>query len=243
MPEIPVVGISAGEQDARWGSAWSARALLLPSAYLRAVESSGGLAVVLPPAPGPADVVIRRLDALILTGGADVDPAHYGRERHPETRVADPSRDRFELDLARAAGRLGLPLLAVCRGIQVLNVARGGTLHQHLPDLVGTGEHAPVPAGYGSHPVRIEPASLLGRVMNGAAGAVVPTHHHQAVDGIGTGLRATAWAEDGTVEALEDPGEPFVLGIQWHPEQGSDRALFRGLVEAAVRRMPGPGPG
>jgi putative glutamine amidotransferase len=245
---LPVVGVTAGEHDARWG-AWGARAVLLTSAYLRAVESAGGVPVVLPPAPGAAERLVGRLDALILTGGADVDPARYGQDRHPATRVADPARDRFELELAVVAGEAGLPLLAVCRGAQVLNVARGGTLHQHLPDLGGTVEHAAGPGSYGRHRVRIEPGSRVGLAMGGAAGALVPTHHHQGVDRAGTGLHPAAWADDGTVEAIEDPAASFLLGVQWHPEQGEDMSLFEALVGAAAGggrrpgRVPGPVPG
>lgn len=249
MGTLPVVGVTAGEHDARWG-AWSARAVLLTSAYVRAVEAAGGVPVVLPPAPGAAPRLVGRLDALILTGGADVDPARYGQTPHPETRVADPARDRFELELAAAASDAGLPLLAVCRGAQVLNVARGGTLHQHLPDRDGEVEHAAAPGSYGRHRVRIEPGSRVGGAMGGAVEAVVPTHHHQGVDRPGTGLHPSAWADDGTVEALEDPTAPFLVGIQWHPEQGEDMSLFAALVRAAeggsggvTGGMTGAGPG
>lgn len=242
MGILPVVGVTAGEHDARWG-AWGARAVLLTSAYLRAVESAGGLPVVLPPAPGAVQRLVGRLDALILTGGADLDPARYGQRPHPETRVADPARDRFELELAAAAGDAGLPLLAVCRGVQVLNVARGGSLHQHLPDLDGAVEHAAAPGSYGRHHVRVEPGSRVGRALGGAADVLVPTHHHQGVDRPGAGLRPSAWADDGTVEALEDPAAPFLLGIQWHPEQGEDMSLFEALVRAAADRMAGAGRG
>jgi putative glutamine amidotransferase len=235
---LPVVGVTAGEHDARWG-AWGARAVLLTSAYLRAVESGGGLPIVVPPAPGAAEQVVGRLDALVLTGGADVDPARYGQAPHPETRPADPARDRSELELAAAAGAAGLPLLAVCRGVQVLNVARGGTLHQHLADLPGAVEHAAAPGSYGRHRVRIEPGSRVGRAMVDRTEAEVPTHHHQGIDVPGEGLRPSAWADDGTVEALEDPAAPFLVGIQWHPEQGEDRSLFLALVRAAAGRMSG----
>lgn len=245
MGILPVVGVTAGEHDARWG-AWSDRAVLLTSAYLRMVESSGGLPVVLPPAPGSAGRLVGRLDAVILTGGADVDPARYGQATHPETRIAPPERDRFELELAAAATGAGVPLLAVCRGVQVLNVARGGTLHQHLPDRDGTAGHAAAPGTYGRHRVRIEPGSRVAAAMGGAAGGagvVVPTHHHQAVDRPGAGLLPSAWADDGTIEALEDHSAPFLLGIQWHPEQGDDRSLFEALVRAAADRMTGGGAG
>lgn len=242
MGILPVVGVTAGEHDARWG-AWGARAVLVTSAYLRAVESAGGLPVALPPAPGAARQLVGRLDALILTGGADVDPARYGQARHPETRVADPARDRSELELAAAAGEAGVPVLAVCRGAQVLNVARGGTLHQHLPDLGGAVEHAAAPGSYGWHRVRIEPGSAVGRALGGRSEAEVPTHHHQGVDRPGAGLHASAWAADGTIEALEDPAAPFLVGVQWHPEQGEDPSLFEALVRAATGCMTGGGPG
>lgn len=243
----PVVGVTGGEQDATWAKVWQARAVLVTARYLRAVEDSGGLPVVLPPPAGVSDeggaAVAERLvdiiDALVLTGGADVEPSRYGQAGHTKTRPVPPDRDRFELALVEAADRRRLPVLAVCRGAQVLNVARGGSLHQHVPDLVGTEEHAPMTGGYGFHRVRVEEDSELGRILKpttGAEGVIeAPTNHHQAVDRLGRGLEPCAWADDGTIEAIEDPSRRFLVGVQWHPEAGDDRSLFRALVEATRR--------
>jgi putative glutamine amidotransferase len=242
----PVVGVTGGEQDAQWAQVWRARAVLVTTRYLRAVESAGGLPVVLPPPAelsedAAADVagrLVGTLDALVLTGGGDVEPARYGQDAHAATRPVPADRDRFEMALVHAAARKGLPVLAVCRGAQVLNVARGGSLHQHIPDIVGTDVHAPVTGGYGRHRVRVAADSVLGRILKPVMaddGTIdAPTNHHQAVDRPGPGLDACAWADDGTIEAVEDASHPFLVGVQWHPEAGEDGSLFRALVEATM---------
>jgi gamma-glutamyl-gamma-aminobutyrate hydrolase PuuD len=228
----PVIGITAGELVATYGL-WKERCSLVPADYVHAVTRAGGVAVVLAAADGAAGAVIERIDGLMLTGGVDVDPTRFGAVAHPETQRPDPVRDRFELDLLGAATARGLPVLAICRGIQVVNVWRGGTLHQHLPDVGGDPEHLGQPGVYGSHRVRVDPASSLGAIVRRTE-LDVPTHHHQAVDRLGEGLRACGWSNDGFVEALEDPSLPHLVAVQWHPEMGDDPVLFENLVAAAV---------
>jgi len=250
-----VIGLSTYAEPAQW-ALWQAQAALLPLRYAEQVTAAGGVPVLLPPVAGIAGAVTR-LDGLVLTGGGDIDPAAYGAERHPRTGRVSQQRDRAELDLLAAALAAGLPVLGICRGLQLLNVARGGTLHQHLADLPGgngRAAHAPVPGSYGTHPVRIAPGSRLAGILGapgpgtgGGGGALelsVPTAHHQAIDRLGESLTATAWAADGVIEAAElgppghgDPGaagqHSFVLAVQWHPEAGDDPRLFRALVAAA----------
>ena len=240
----PVIGISSYAEQASWG-AWDTTAVLLPRRYADSVAAAGGIPVLLPPLSG-IEETIARLDGLILAGGGDIDPAEFGAEPDPQTKAIRPDRDAAELALASAALEHGLPFLGICRGMQVLNVACGGTLHQHLPDLVGHDGHSPVSGGYGSHPVKVAPGSRLARVL-GHPGPrdeiAVPTHHHQAVDRLGEGLAATAWTADGIIEAVEFAGtepngsgrsEPgFALAVQWHPEAGEDQRLLRALVAAA----------
>jgi len=191
--------------------------------------------VLLPPVPGIAGV-LDRLDGLVLSGGGDFDPAGYGAQRHPETSSVRPDRDAAELALLAAALERGLPVLGICRGMQVINVAMGGSLHQHVPDLVGHHAHAPVPGSYGAHPVRVAAGSGLARILGRTQVDAVPTHHHQALDRLGGGLTATAWSDDGIIEAVEldAPGCPFAVAVQWHPEAGDDLSLFRALVAASV---------
>jgi putative glutamine amidotransferase len=235
MSARPVIGISAYSQQARWGS-WDLPAVLLPRRYSDMVAAAGGLPVLLPPVPGVADV-LDRLDGLILSGGGDVDPASYGAARDPASGPASPERDTAELELARQALDGGVPVLGICRGLQVINVVLGGTLIQHLPDLVGHDGHSPEEARHGSHKISVGPASQLARLL-GRTEADVPTHHHQAADRLGAGLVPTAWADDGTVEAVE-LAEPaaFMVAVQWHPEAGDDPSLFDALVAAARLRQ------
>ncbi len=237
----PIIGISAYNEDARWG-AWRAQAILLPRRYPDRVAQAGGIPVLLPPVPGVEDA-LERLDGLLLSGGGDIDPARYGAQRAPETAKIRGDRDEAELALLARAQSLGLPVLGICRGLQIINVARGGSLHQHLPQLVGHEEHCPERGSYGSHDVRLAAGSRLAGILGRTEVAdhwpvTVPTHHHQAVDRLGDGLSATAWADDGTVEAVElDPRQHrFVVAVQWHPEAGDDLSLFRALVTAASVR-------
>jgi putative glutamine amidotransferase len=237
MTEHPVIGISSYAQQARWGS-WDLPAILLPRRYCDMVVAAGGLPVLLPPVDDVAGA-LPRLDGLVLSGGGDVDPARYGAARDEACGPANPARDEAELELCRQALASGLPLLGICRGLQVINVALGGTLHQHLPDVVGHDGHSPEVSGYGTHKVSVAPGSRLSAVL-GRTEAAVPTHHHQAIDRLGTGLVATAWTDDGVIEAAEFqqssdglPTAPFMLAVQWHPEVGDDSSLFTSLIAAA----------
>ena len=247
----PVIGLSTYAEPARW-AAWHAPAALLPLNYAEQVAAAGGVPVLLPPVPGIAEAV-DRLDGLVLTGGGDIDPASYGMAPHPCTGPVSAQRDRAELDLLAAALAAGLPVLGICRGLQLLNIARGGTLHQHLADLGPPAErppaerppaagsaqgcaHTPQPGTFGSHPVRVAAGSMLAGILQADRPFAVPTAHHQAIDKLGAGLTATAWAADGVIEAAElAAGEhhPFVLAVQWHPEAGDDPRLFQALVAAA----------
>ena len=232
MPR-PLIGISAAVEPASFGPWVEERSVLLPIGYARAVQAAGGIAAMLPPdgqAAEAPDELLDRLDALILGGGADVDPASYGAEREPQTGRSNPDRDRFEIALARRAQERDLPLLGVCRGMQILNVAAGGSLEQHLPDRLGHEQHRPVPGSWSEHEVRLEPGSLAA----GAAGAEqlsVKTHHHQGLGELGRGFEATGWTtDDGTVEAIEQPGRGFTLGVLWHPEEDPGDRVISSLV-------------
>jgi len=234
----PVIGISAYREQARWG-VWDRPAVLLPSNYVEQVAAAGGTPVLLPPVPG-IEAAVSGLDGLVLSGGPDVEPAAYGQQAGPHTMVTRPERDAAEIALFRAAHAAGLPVLGICRGMQLINVALGGTLTQHLPDVVGHDGHSPTPGAMAEHKVRIGPSSRLAEVLGAAetgTSSAVPTHHHQGVDCLGTGLIASAWADDGTIEAFETDtaagGHPFTLAVQWHPEAGDEPALFRALIAAA----------
>ena len=240
----PVIGITTYDDHATWRS-WSARAAMLPAVYVEAVRRSGGRPVMLPPGGDgeEANFTVAGLDGLVVPGGPDIEPERYGAARHPETQVPVPVRDAWDFAVTGAALSLSVPLLAICRGMQVLNVVRGGTLHQHIPDLVGHVRHGGRQGKYGQHKVRVSPGSLLAGIIPDDGHFSVPTHHHQAVDLLGDGLKAVAWEEDGTVEAVEagpsalDGLPGFVLGVQWHPEQGSDMRVFTALVSAATERF------
>jgi putative glutamine amidotransferase len=227
----PLIGITGQLEAAHWGD-WVREAVLSPLTYTRAVERAGGTPVILPPVP-PDSVtrLIAGLDGLVLTGGADVNPALYEAEPHEQADVPDRRRDRFELALVRAAIEAGVPVLAIGRGLHVLNVARGGTLIQYLPDSVGHSGHATDTAKMRKHTVTLSPDSTLGQLLG--AQALVPALHHQAINQAGDGLVTAAWADDQVIEALELPGHRFAVGIQWHPEEGDDLRVFEALVAAA----------
>jgi putative glutamine amidotransferase len=238
--ERPIIGICGAIQRARWGP-WDADAVLTPWSYVRAAQAAGGLPVVLAPDDDAArdpDQLLDRVDALVLAGGLDLDPAAYGARPHPKVSETVPERDRFELALAHRASERELPLLGICRGMHVLNVARGGTLVQHLPDVIGHEEHRHTPGVFSDHEVRLEAGSLAARAAGGERIAV-KSHHHQAVAELGEGLEATGWSlPDQVVEAVEDPARPFVLGVLWHPEQDERSRLIAALVEEARAAQP-----
>ena len=235
----PVIGICAAVEQARW-SHWDQEAALVPLAYVDAVQLAGGLALIIPPddeAAEKPDELLDKLDGLILIGGADVDPATYGATPGPHTGATRPERDRFELALAYGAMERGLPLLGICRGGQMVNVACGGTLHQHLPDVVGDDHHLETPGTFSEHEVELDAGSLAARAA-GAERIVVKSHHHQAVDEIGEGLRASGHAlPDAIVEAIEHPGHGFTLGVLWHPEADERSKIVTALVRAADPRV------
>ena len=228
----PVVGITTYVEPARWG-AWELEAALIPYAYVQAVERAGGRALLVPPSEDAVEETLDALDGLLFSGGNDLDPDTYGAAAHPETGGLRPERDRGELALLEAALARDMPVLAVCRGFQVLNVSRGGDLVQHLPEVVGDAKHREVAGVFSEHPVRIDDDSKLGGVLGESA--PVKSHHHQGVGTVGQGLREVAWADDGTVEGLEDPDRRFAVGVLWHPEAGDDMKLFEALVAEAFK--------
>lgn len=230
----PMVGLTTYRQQARSG-VWDVPASFLPAVYLDGVTEAGGIAALLPPQPvddGIADRVIDGLDGLILTGGKDVDPAAYGHVPHPATEEPARERDTWEFALLAAALRRRMPVLGICRGPQLINVALGGTLHQHLPDVIGHSGHRVADAVFAHSTVGI----VAGTRLAGLLGESVSTHcyHHQAIDLLGQGLVASA-RSDGVIEAIEKPGDDFLVGVQWHPEENlDDLRLFEGLVDAAL---------
>jgi anthranilate synthase component 2/putative glutamine amidotransferase len=228
-----MIGISTYREQARWGT-WDVPAILLPASYADAVAEAGGEPVLLPTGAITADG-IARLDGLVLAGGADVDPARYGQPAGSHTTVLRPERDASELVALQAALDRDLPLLAVCRGMQLLNVSLGGDLVQHLPDVENTGIHDPGAGLYQRRKVRTEPGSAVHRLLGPTA--PVACHHHQALARIAPDLTPSAWAEDGVVEAVEAAGRRFCVGVQWHPEEGQDRRLFDALVDEAQGRV------
>jgi putative glutamine amidotransferase len=225
----PIIGITTYVEPASWGVWHDLDTTLLPHAYTEAVTRAGGRAVLLPPDDVDADV-LQVLDGLVLAGGADVSPSLYGAEPAPLTDTR-PHRDAGEMLLARAALAADLPVLGVCRGMQLLTVAAGGTLHQHLPDVLGHEKHRPAPGVYGSQDARFEPGSRIAALMGDDVG--INCYHHQGVADPGS-LTVTGRAGDGLPEAVEDPARRFVLGVQWHPEVGRDARLFGALVNAAT---------
>ncbi|HYY75801.1 MAG TPA: gamma-glutamyl-gamma-aminobutyrate hydrolase family protein [Gaiellaceae bacterium] len=228
----PLIGITSYAEEARWG-VWNVPAALTPLAYVQAVERAGGRPLLVPPSTDGIDETLGALDGLLFSGGSDLDPGLYGADAHPETNGIRLERDRAELALLEAALARDMPVLAVCRGSQVLNVARGGDLVQHLPELVGDEKHKHTPGVFADHDVDLKEGTRLQRLLGDRA--PVKSHHHQGFGAIGQGLVESAWAEDGTVEALEDPSRRFALGVLWHPEAGEDAALFEALVEEAAR--------
>jgi putative glutamine amidotransferase len=233
----PIVGICAALERARWG-VWDRTAVLLPHNYIAALQSAGAVPLMLPPDPAVTadpDLVLDLIDGLVLAGGADVDPSFYGAERTPEMTYTVPERDEFEIALARRAIERNVPLLGICRGMQVLNVACGGTLIQHLPHHLGHGEHLRVPGSFegAGHPVHLEPGSLAAQAA-GEEHHETLSHHHQGIDRLGDELVVSGWADvDELPEAIEIPDRRFALGVQWHPEADETSQIIATLVEEA----------
>jgi putative glutamine amidotransferase len=227
-----VIGLTTYAEEASFGPN-DTLAAVLPLSYVRAIHASGGRAVLVTP-DDPGTDVLEGLDGIMFTGGSDVAPGHYGERPHPSTRVR-PERDAAELLLVRAAIGAGLPTLGICRGMQLMAVAYGGRLHQHLPDVLGHHGHRPLfGSKFGQHPVRLLPGSLAHAILG--ADLVVNSYHHQGVADPG-GLSAVGWCpDDGLIETVEDPQRDFVLAVQWHPEDSDDFRLFAALVAAAERR-------
>jgi putative glutamine amidotransferase len=227
----PVIGITTYLTPASWG-AWSLEAALVPASYVRAVERSGGVPLLIPPGASYEET-LDRVDGLVFSGGSDLDPELYEAKAHPETDGVVRERDDFELGLMRAALARDVPMLAICRGSQVLNIALGGDLEQHVPDRTGAETHKETPGVFADHDVSIDTGTKLGEILGDRHD--VKSHHHQGFGRIGDGLNVTAHAPDGTVEGLEDPTRRFTLGVLWHPEEGDDLALFEALVAEASR--------
>jgi len=234
----PTIGITSATETVSYGAWKAVPAVMSPEGYVRAVQRAGGRLILLCPGPGDAGdpgELLELLDAVIVTGGAgDLDPELYGREPHPESGPVQRGRDAFEVSLVRAARERGLPTLGICRGMQVINVVYGGSVEQHLPDVLGHEGHRSVIGTFSDHEVELEPGSLAARAAGGER-ASVKSHHHQGVQGLGPGLRATGTSTaDGAVEAIEDPESRFLLGVLWHPEEDGGSRIVGALVEEAV---------
>ncbi|MCT1447042.1 gamma-glutamyl-gamma-aminobutyrate hydrolase family protein [Brevibacterium casei] len=240
---VPVIGISCYLQQAQWG-VWDTEAALVPADYVRMVAAAGGIPVLLPP-HGQTPAVLDRLDGLLIAGGADVDPAAYGAAAHERT-GSQPFRDDSEFLLLAAARQRGLPVLGICRGLQVIAVAHGSTLIQHLPEVTGHTDYQPRPGVYGEVAVTTEPGTIARAVLGETATA--PCYHHQAVDRLGAGLTVTARSAEGLIEAIEidpahrsDDGTGWLFAVQWHPEHNPDDArVVTALVDAAKDRLGAP---
>ncbi len=230
----PIIGLTTYLEQAQTG-VWDVQASFLPKVYFEAVNKAGGIAVLLPPQPVDSDIaarVLAGLDGLIITGGKDVDPARYGQVAHAETDAPRLDRDAWEDALLTAAIEMELPFLGICRGAQMLNVSLGGTLHQHLPEVVGSNRYSLGEGNFADNEIDVHAGSTLGTLVGG--GLLGKSYHHQAIDEVGEGLVVTARSDDGTIQAVELSSVPFGVAVQWHPEQDDDDIrLFEGLVEAA----------
>lgn len=231
----PVIGLSCYNENAQWG-AWNQPAALIPWNYVEKLQSAGAAVVILPPDSAGTEAIVQ-LDGLVLAGGADIDPNRYGQQFHDTTDKPRTLRDASEIALYLSAREHQLPVLGICRGLQIMTVAHGGSLHQHLPDVVGTTAHRDAPGTFNDHLVTFKSDSLICR-LTGVEQAITNSSHHQGIDECGS-LVPTAWAADGIIEACEDPTEEFVLGVQWHPEASSDPIvsdqIFSGFIRAASR--------
>lgn len=235
--ERPAIGICAAVERASFGAWVDEASALLPVSYSRAVQAAGGLALMLPPDGSlteSPDELLDRLDGLMLGGGADIDPESHGADPHPETRGTNPERDRFEIALAGRALERDLPVLGICRGMQVLNVAAGGSLHQHLPERLGHDRHRPKPGSWAEHEVRLQAGSLAADAA-GSERLTVKSHHHQGVEELGEGLEVSGWSDApddrDTIEAIEFGDRAFALGVLWHPEEDPEDLVIRSFVE------------
>ena len=236
----PVIGVCSALEHASWRM-WETVANLSPRAYSVAISRAGGITVLLPPDDGVAeapDQVLDLLDGLLLAGGSDVDPGSYGAKAHPDTGPTWPERDRFELALAHRAIERDMPVLGICRGMQLLNVAQGGTLHQHLPDVTGDDRHCHTIGAYSDHGVNMEKGSLAAQSVGGDR-TEVKSHHHQGVDELGEGLVATGRSDPDAdvIEAIELPGKHYVVGVIWHPEEDERSRVVGAFVEAARAKV------
>ncbi len=239
----PLIGISSYLDEAAWG-VWHQPAALIPQSYVAAVTRAGGLAVLLPPQEDGAREALAALDGLVLSGGPDLNPGRYGADPHPLTGTPNDTRDSWELALLAAALADDTPVLGICRGMQLLNIAQGGALTQHLPDALGETGHQPAPAIFGRREVRVRGDSRLAAILGinaSAATVAVRCYHHQAVAELGRDLLPVAWCGDETLEAIELTGHRFAFGVQWHPEADpsspASGRLFEALV-AAARATP-----
>ena len=236
--ERPLIGLTTYLRQAQSG-VWDVRAAFLPEVYFDAVNEAGGLAVLIPPQAinlAGAHQILDGLDGLIVCGGEDVDPGRYGQSAHPSTDQPNVIRDNLEDLLLAAAIEKKMPFLGICRGAQLLNVHQGGTLHQHLPDVIGTDRYQKGKGEFNSVAVHVESTSTLAHVLESDSTVSGAVYHHQAIDQPGSGLRVVARSDDDVIQAIELEGVPFGLGVQWHPEQTAreDARLFRGLVDAAL---------
>lgn len=225
----PIVGITTYVEQARWGH-WDVPAALLPFRYIERVEAAGGRAVLVPPSSEGVHELLERLDALVFAGGSDLDPALYGASPHPETTGVRPERDAGEVPLMVAALDRDLPVLGICRGMQLMTIACGGSLVQHLPEAVGTHDHRATNGTYALHRVRLQPGTRVHEILGDTAS--VPSYHHQGIASAGS-LTISGWAHDDTPEAVENPDRRFTLGVLWHPEVSEDLRLFEALLSAA----------
>lgn len=228
----PIIGITSYAQPAKWG-AWDLPAALVPLFYVESVERAGGRPLLVPPSDIAVEETLDVLDGIIFSGGIDIDPERYGAERHPATDPAQAHRDSGEFQLLEAALARDLPTLAICRGFQLLNVLRGGDLIQHLPEAVGHDGHRETLGVFSQHPVDVKEGTRLEAILGPRHGAV-RSSHHQGVGRVGEGLIESAYAEDGSLEAIEDPSKRFAVGVLWHPEmEEDDKRLFEALVAEA----------
>jgi gamma-glutamyl-gamma-aminobutyrate hydrolase PuuD len=226
----PLIGITSYVTPAKWG-VWDVETALVPAAYVHAIEAAGGRPLLVPPSDDGVEETLAAIHGLVLPGGADLEPELYGQEPHETTYGVVPERDRAELALLQGALERELPVLAICRGSQVLNVVLGGDLLQHLPEVVGDEKHKHTPGAFAEHEIELVPDTRVGRLLGGRA--AVKSHHHQGFGKLGDGLVEAAHADDGTLEAVEDPSRRFTLGVLWHPEAGEDLKLFEELVREA----------